>query len=64
MIFHKLNKVTAKSKEQKTGLVSPSVSRTKIIDLHMLAWYSLAWIHKSSANPPQAQTGTCNTKKM
>lgn len=46
MIFHKLKKVTVKSKEQKTGLVSLSVRRIKITDLHILAWYSLAWIHK------------------
>lgn len=46
MIFHKLNKVTVQSKEQKTSLASPSVRRIKITDLHMLAWYNLAWIPK------------------
>lgn len=56
VISHKLNKVPVKSKEQKTGLLSPSVSRIKITDWHMPAWYNLAWIHKSSANPSQAQT--------
>lgn len=64
VISHKLSKVPVKSKEQKIGLVSPSVSRIKITDLHMLAWYNLAWIHKSSANPSQAQTETFNRKKM
>lgn len=64
MIFHKLNKVTVRSKEKKTGLVSPCVSRIKITDLNTLEWYNLVWIHNSSANPSQAQTDTCNRKKM